>query len=401
MAKQSQAEIDQMIQRSEYKNRDLVRRDIIQVLQSPQCNLILNLIPYYTNERIYREYLCLTGTVVCQYKANKYNIPIEINIHQNHPSQSPTAKVKPTSNMYISTTNPDVQPDGTIINHYLRSWRHPHSDLCSLINSFSQSFSQLPPVYSSSTPVNQPTPYSTNTSQSTPYPSITSQPTPYPTNISQPTPYSTSINQPLPYPTNINQSTPYPTDTSFMPMPMPIPMMTNSHRHVAQTNESQNSGDVYHESLKSAVVNKISNRYKEITETKQNEISSLEKIQEDLNNGEQKIQSLINQIQQQQILIKNYLTTLTNKTNEISQKPLQKSESAIKDDAIIISKPISKQLLQCYVEDHAIDDLLYYLSDGLKRGSIPLDIYLKHVMKLSRKQFTIRATMIKCRELHE
>ncbi|CAF1515875.1 unnamed protein product, partial [Adineta steineri] len=127
----------------------------------------------------------------------------------------------------------------------------PHSDLCSLINSFSQSFSQLPPVYSSSTPVNQPTPYSTNTSQSTPYPSITSQPTPY----------STSINQPLPYPTNINQSTPYPTDTSFMPMPMPIPMMTNSYRHVAQTNESQNSGDVYHESLKSAVINKISNRY--------------------------------------------------------------------------------------------------------------------------------------------
>ena len=84
----------------------------------------MNLIPFYSNERIYREYLCLNGTVICQYKGNKYNIPIEINLHQNHPFQSPTAKVKPTSNMYIANTNQDVQQDGTVNNLYLRSWRH-------------------------------------------------------------------------------------------------------------------------------------------------------------------------------------------------------------------------------------------------------------------------------------
>ncbi len=94
------------------------------MIQSSQCNLILNLIVSYSNERISRENLCLSGTVICQYRGNRYNIPIEIHIHPNHPYQSPTAKVKPTSNMFISTNNQDVQSDGTIHNHYLKSWRH-------------------------------------------------------------------------------------------------------------------------------------------------------------------------------------------------------------------------------------------------------------------------------------
>ncbi|CAF1512991.1 unnamed protein product, partial [Rotaria sordida] len=56
-------------------------------------------------------------------------------------------------------------------------------------------------------------------------------------------------------------------------------------------------------------------------------------------------------------------------------------------------------LLQGYAEEHAIQDLLYYLADGLRRKSIGLDTYLKHVRELSRKQFILRATMRKCRQI--
>ena len=37
----------------------------------------------------------------------------------------------------------------------------------------------------------------------------------------------------------------------------------------------------------------------------------------------------------------------------------------------------ARRLLQCYSEEHAIQDLLFYLADGLRRDSIGLDIYLK------------------------
>jgi hypothetical protein len=36
-----------------------------------------------------------------------------------------------------------------------------------------------------------------------------------------------------------------------------------------------------------------------------------------------------------------------------------------------------KRLLQAYAEEHAIQDLLYYLADGLRKESIGLDTYLK------------------------
>ncbi|CAF3802207.1 unnamed protein product, partial [Rotaria sp. Silwood1] len=42
---------------------------------------------------------------------------------------------------------------------------------------------------------------------------------------------------------------------------------------------------------------------------------------------------------------------------------------------------------------------LFYLADGLRRKSIGLDTYLKHIRELSRKQFILRATMRKCRQV--
>jgi hypothetical protein len=68
----------------------------------------------------------------------------------------------------------------------------------------------------------------------------------------------------------------------------------------------------------------------------------------------------------------------------------------VKEDALITPAPVYKQLnifidsfysffwhyffqrlLQAYAEEHAMQDLLYYLADGLKRNSIGLDTYLK------------------------
>jgi ESCRT-I complex subunit TSG101 len=105
-------------------NRDLVRRDIIQGINSPMSNLILKLLEYYYNDGNSKELLCLTGTVGCQYKGNRYNIPVEIWLQQDHPNIPPLAYVKPTSDMHVSPTSKDVLPDGTVIIPYIKKWRH-------------------------------------------------------------------------------------------------------------------------------------------------------------------------------------------------------------------------------------------------------------------------------------
>ncbi|CAF3289570.1 unnamed protein product [Rotaria sp. Silwood2] len=361
MAKPSQTDIEQMIQRARPTNRDLVRRDINQVINS-SSTLMLKIAPYYYTSGISKDLLCLYGTVPCQYRGNRYNIPIEIWFQQDHPIVPPLAYVKPTSDMFVSTASRDVQSDGTIIIPYLRNWRHPHSDLYTLLNAMSEAFSQSPPVYSN---VN-----------------ITSR------------------------------STPYPTSASSMPTPIGMPMTNSgnpSYSYPYGYPQTQIPQDIYRDSVQTAVLDKVRIHLDETMQIGKAEIDSLKKTEQDLFDGEKRIQSYINDAQQQQIQAQNYIKNLQVKTNEIleaTQKMSSSSSSSssgkenlVKEDALITPAPVYKQLLQSYAEEHAIQDLLYYLADGLKRKSIGLDTYLKHVRELSRKQFILRATMRKCRQI--
>lgn len=56
------------------------------------------------------------------------------------------------------------------------------------------------------------------------------------------------------------------------------------------------------------------------------------------------------------------------------------------------------RLLNAYAEEAAIEDVIYYLGEALRTNVIDLEVFLKHVRQLSRKQFMLRALMQKCRQ---
>ena len=70
-----------------------------------------------------------------------------------------------------------------------------------------------------------------------------------------------------------------------------------------------------------------------------------------------------------------------------------------KDEIVGVQHPIHRQILNCQVEDWAIDDAIYILGDAVRRGVISTEVYLKRVRNYSRKQFYTRALMDKCREV--
>ncbi|CAF1605225.1 unnamed protein product [Rotaria sp. Silwood1] len=254
MARPSQSDIEQMIQRARPTNRDLVRRDINQAINSQVASLVLKIAPYYYNSGISKDLLCLHGTVACQYKGNRYNIPIEIWFQQDHPIVPPLAYVKPTADMFVSTTSKDVQPDGTIIIPYVRNWRHPNSDLYTLLNAMCDAFSQSPPVYSGSSMV--------------------------------------------------SRGTPYPTTASSMPTPMGMGMTTAgnpSYSYPYGYPPTQIPQDVYRDSVQTAVIDRVRTRLDETIQIGKAQIDSLKKAEQDLIDGEKKIQLFINDAQQQQI----------------------------------------------------------------------------------------------------
>ena len=67
--------------------------------------------------------------------------------------------------------------------------------------------------------------------------------------------------------------------------------------------ENVSSTDVYRDSLHSAVLDKVQSRLEEITRMKREEINALRIIEQQLNDGTQKIDGLITAIHNQQRLI--------------------------------------------------------------------------------------------------
>lgn len=56
------------------------------------------------------------------------------------------------------------------------------------------------------------------------------------------------------------------------------------------------------------------------------------------------------------------------------------------------------RLLNAYAEEAATEDAVYYMGEALRNGVIDLEVFLKHIRQLSRKQFMLRALMQKCRQ---
>jgi ESCRT-I complex subunit TSG101 len=56
------------------------------------------------------------------------------------------------------------------------------------------------------------------------------------------------------------------------------------------------------------------------------------------------------------------------------------------------------RLLNAFAEEAATEDAIYYMGEALRRGVIDLDVFLKQIRSLSRKQFMLRALMHKCRQ---
>lgn len=52
-------------------------------------------------------------------------------------------------------------------------------------------------------------------------------------------------------------------------------------------------------------------------------------------------------------------------------------------------------MLSLVAENAAIEDALYYMDAGVTDGVITVEVFLKEVRRLARKQFVARATMNK------
>jgi len=382
-----------------YKNPDKVKRDVHTLLNNYR-GLQPKVDTFVFNDGASKQLLCLGGTIPVPYKGNTYNIPIAIWLLETHPLNAPLVFVRPTSGMQLRISK-HVDHNGKVYLPYLHIWSPTESDLLGLVQVTIIIFAEQPPVYAVSGPPQR-------QENSTPYPMQPGYPA-YPT-PNTPYPAAGGHSYPSYPPTGGSSSTPYPSYSAGYP-PYPVSGSATpkpsypSYPAATTTTQASASGTISEDhiraSLLSAVEDKVRRRLSEIFAQSQAEIETLKKTENELRIGQSKLEELSRRLDQEQVEMERGISSLKERSNELEDtltKIKSQDSNFDVDEAVVTTAPLYKQLLNAYAEQAATEDAIYYLGEGLRRGVIELDVFLKHVRSLSRKQFMLRALMERCRQ---
>uniref|UniRef100_A0A3P8SND4 Tumor susceptibility 101a n=1 Tax=Amphiprion percula TaxID=161767 RepID=A0A3P8SND4_AMPPE len=332
----------------QYKYRDLTVREITNVI-SQYKDLKPVMDAYVFNDGSTRDLMSLTGTVPVSYRGNVYNIPVCLWLLDTYPYNPPICFVKPTSAMMIKTGK-HIDANGKIYLPYLHEWKHPQSDLYGLIQVMIVVFGEEPPVFSRPT-------------TQAPYQAFQAAGPP----------------------------------NRFFPVVISYFFCSSS----GPSRDGTIGEDTIRASLISAVSDKLRWRMKEEMDRAQAELDALKRTEEDLKKGHQKLEEMVSRLDQEVTEVDRNIELLKRKDEELSEaleKMENQSENNDIDDVIVPTAPLYKQILNLYAEENAIEDTIFYLGEALRRGVIDLEVFLKHVRLLSRKQFQLRALMQKARK---
>ncbi|XP_067849864.1 tumor susceptibility 101a [Heptranchias perlo] len=374
---------------SKYKYRDLTVREIL-IVTSTYKDLKPVMDAYVFNNGSSQELMSLTGTIPVSYRGTMYNIPVCLWLLDTYPYNPPICFVKPTSTMMIKTGK-HVDANGKIYLPYLHEWKHPHSDLYGLIQVMIVMFGEEPPVFSR--PAAPPTfpQYQATGPPTTSYmPGMPAGVAPYPSGHT-----NTGGFPGFPYP----PSGSYPPTTGAAQHP-PYPSQSPA-AGVGPARDATISEDTIRASLISAVSDKLRWRMKEEMDRAQAELDALKRTEEDLKKGHQKLEMMVSHLDQEMSDVDKNIEVLRKKDDELSialEKMENQSENNDIDEIVVPTAPLYKQILNLYAEENAIEDTIFYLGEALRRDVIDLEVFLKHVRLLSRKQFQLRALMQKARK---
>ena len=385
--------VSQYLSRASYRFKDQTKRDILGALHH-YPGLKPRLEKYTFPDGRQRDLICLEGTIPVPYRGSMYNIPVGIWLLETHPDHAPMCYVRPTADMQIKVSQ-HVDNNGKIYHPYLHDWERSNSDILSLIQMCIITFGEQPPVFARSA--------ATAAAQRPPaQPVQQAYPPPYP-------PQNAAFGGFPGYPAQAGAG-------GYPPVPTPAYPATSvgypagppAYPPAQQQAQVQNSGTITQDhllmSLRSAVEDMVRRKLREEYAMKNMEIQSLTKMKDDLLSGQSKLKTAIQALDHDTLNMEQSITEL-NQENAKMQETLEQAEKMKEatdmkpEDAINTPTPLHRQLLNLYAEEAAVHEAIYYLGEALKHEVIDCDVFLKQVRKMARRQFFLKASMIKCRQV--
>lgn len=366
-----------MLSCAKYKHPEHTKQDILNTMKYIR-SIRAKLEKYTYPDGLSKDLICLDGTIEVTFRNAKYNIPVGIFISDNHPFEAPLCYVRPTRNMMIKTSR-HVDGSGRVYLPYLSEWNKNSCDILSLIHVLQIVFGQQCPVYQRSPP---------NGSATT-------------TDVSMPPALPNSYN---PNTTGGTATSGHSSGSISMPSLPVNPVLPFSSQQPYSPTQSNSAGTITEEhiraSLLSAVEDRLRYRMKEKVQQIQDEIEVLKKTSNDLNRGKMQLDDMKTRMAKEVTELteaKTKLGELDEQLQEFIVKYDKEGEEVNPDEVYGPTQPLFIQLLDAFAEENAVVDAIYYTGEGLRKGVIPLDVFLKNVRELSRRQFMLRALMRACR----
>lgn len=370
-----------------YSNSESARRDIAKTIDHFK-GLTWKVEPFVFNNGASLELINLQGTIPVTYKGAVYNIPICLWLMDTHPDVPPICYVKPTADMQVKISM-YVDHSGKIYLPYLHNWDRQSSDVLGLITVMICAFGEFPPVYTKLR------------AESTPYPTQPTAFMPMPGTCGYP-----SYPSPTPYPTPPYPNTPYPNQMSAAVRAPPTPTQHYNYQPPPQPPVATGStgGTItdahIRDSLLSVLEYKIKQRLKENLGQSKAELDILQHTASELMQGKSKLDNIIEKLKKEKAELERTISILKEKDVELEKAIAEIGEQGEVDvdEAVTTTAPLYKQILNTYAEEAALEDAIYYIGEALRGGVIDLEVFLKQIRTLSRKQFMLRALMQKCRQ---
>jgi ESCRT-I complex subunit TSG101 len=424
-----------------YRDPSRVDRDASSLLKSSVgVHLTPGIAPLVENNGDSSHCLVLQGTIAIVFRGQTYQLLVDIYLPSGYPIRPPVSYVRLAENMvrkeflfgetwlqhfkilffclknmsiffflysqYLKENHPHVGSDGMVYMPYTHEWNPRTHSLIEMVVAMSSVFSADPPVFTRAAPA-PPPPALAAASDLTPYVNTSSSITSRTRDRSPPPPAYSS------YVSSATSATAQMDSDRYMQEQIEAIMAKeaeeanraaeiarNAAREEEERSEAQKQWQVQKtEQTREQVNQKIHNYLKEYAEETRSSLAADWRDQEQLKMTKVRIDADLKDLVNKKSELEEHVATLDTKTKEI-QEWLEASKDAEEKEPNIddVCEPVNKlhaQMLDLSAENAALTDLMYFLDRGMYTGQIDCSTHLKMIRKHAKRQFLIRAHLIK------
>mmetsp|Transcript_13271 Transcript_13271/g.28131 ORF Transcript_13271/g.28131 Transcript_13271/m.28131 type:complete len:436 (+) Transcript_13271:65-1372(+) len=371
--------------------------------------------------------LMLGGTLPMTYRGQTYNIPIDIYLPPAYPLRPPTVFVRPVSTMAIKENHRHVGLDGRVYLPYLSEWRPGTHELTELAVWMSSLFGSDPPCYAKRTTATSAASSVGSGSGGGNPPSYSQASTTSSQHSSYGASYGASNGTSATSAAAMNQQNNRQSESEeerrrrqaiekeIAEANLAAEAARRAAEEEARIEAEQTRLRQEHEQTVSKMrvmaaskaefkIQALFSQYREEMKVELKDQKLLERgketIERLLKEGEEKKAMLEKDGKQVDGMIEELEEWLASVDASNESEEDKKSEeidgNCAKVDLLALPADThSAQMLELSAEIATIDDCIYYLDQSLVRGGITLDVFMKEVRKLSKRQFLAKAHLMK------